>query len=278
MPPIFTNNFICDYPQGVITMDSTGSLRDRFRYDGFIIVKNLFNPEEIDRIREDAQYIFSLQMASKGYSYNYFDKEEFESSLYKFFKENHQAFINCGKHIQHLISLHRLSLDGRVIEILNSLGLSFPNICTRPVLYFNTKHLATKEIYHTMPAHQDQYSMEGSDDSTVVWVPLIDVTKNLGTLQVVPRSHTEGLVTIKSEEGFGIVNKYKDNDFISIELSKGDALFFSSCLVHRSGINITDSIRWSSHFRYNNMEDSDFIKRQYPHPYIYKPSSKIEPE
>ena len=116
------------------------------------------------------------------------------------------------------------------------------------------------------------------DDSTVVWVPLIDVTKNLGTLQVVPRSHTEGLVTIKSEEGFGIVNKYKDNDFISIELSKGDALFFSSCLVHRSGINITDSIRWSSHFRYNNMEDSDFIKRQYPHPYIYKPSSKIEPE
>lgn len=253
--------------------------QNSYKENGFLIVKNLFDKEEVEAIRNDAKYIFQLQLASKGYAWNYLndvDEKNFKTNLYSFFINHYQVFLNCGKHIQHLISLHRLSLDNRIINILKTLGLKFPNIATRPVLYFNTPHLAIKEVFYKTPSHQDAFSMDPSHDATIVWIPLINVNKNLGALEIVPASHKEGLLTVGTIEGLGLVDKYSDKDFTPVELNQGDALFFSSFLVHRSGNNITNSIRWSAHFRYNNMEDPYFIKRNYPHPYIYKPISKTE--
>jgi hypothetical protein len=46
-------------------------------------------------------------------------------------------------------------------------------------------------------------------------------------------------------------------------------------LLHQSGTNITNSIRWSCHFRYNNLADETFIARGFPHPYLYKPQEEL---
>jgi ectoine hydroxylase-related dioxygenase (phytanoyl-CoA dioxygenase family) len=83
-----------------------------------------------------------------------------------------------------------------------------------------------------------------------------------------------GLMTSSVVEGFGMVDRFKDGDFISVEMGVGDVIFFSSYLVHRSGNNSTDSIRWSANFRYNDVDDVCFIARKFPHPYIYKPADK----
>ena len=53
------------------------------------------------------------------------------------------------------------------------------------------------------------------------------------------------------------------------------ALFFSSLLVHQSGTNMSSSIRWSCHFRYNNLLEPTFIARGYPHPYLYRPQEEL---
>jgi len=242
--------------------------------NGYLITKNLVPPGDIHEIRKDAINIFKRQLGRCGYHpENY---EEFERDLYAFFLEDQEAFVNCGKHMQHTTSLHKLSLCPQILEVLKMLGLSSVTICTRPVLFANSKHLATKDIYHTIPAHQDMYSMDGSANAIVVWLPLINVTKSLGALQIVPKSHTMGLLTSSVTEGFGMVDRYKDDDFVSLELDVGDAVFFSSFLVHRSGDNSTDSIRWSANFRYNDVDDADFIARKYPHPYIYQPISKLK--
>jgi ectoine hydroxylase-related dioxygenase (phytanoyl-CoA dioxygenase family) len=116
--------------------------------------------------------------------------------------------------------------------------------------------------------------MGGSEDAIVVWFPLTNVTRELGALEVVPGSHTRGLLTSRFLEGFGLVDCYEDKDFVSVPLGMGDALFFNSYLVHRSGNNVTDNIRWSCHFRYNNLDDTTFINKKYPHPYIYTPTTK----
>ncbi len=47
-------------------------------------------------------------------------------------------------------------------------------------------------------------------------------------------------------------------------MEQGDALFMNSFLVHRSGTNVTDRIRLSMHFRYNDASESTFISRKYP--------------
>lgn len=249
----------------------------QFKENGFALARGFFQKEEVERVRIDAKNVFLKQLLRHGILKSDKPSErEFEAGLYAYFELHLQEFINCGKQIQHLVSLHRLSLTKQIEQVLREeLGLQFPNISTRPVLYFNSRFLAKEEVYWRVFPHQDWRSMQGSLDSAVVWVPLADVDAKLGALEVVPGSHRLGLLTTEVVNNFGKVDKFGDGDFVSVEAAQGDVLFFSSFLVHRSGVNITDSIRWSCHFRYNNLCEETFIERGYPHPYLYKPQEEL---
>jgi ectoine hydroxylase-related dioxygenase (phytanoyl-CoA dioxygenase family) len=173
------------------------------------------------------------------------------------------------------MSLHRLSLSDEVLSILHDLGLGDPNISVRPVMFFNSPHLAQQEFYWKTPPHQDWRSMQGSLDSVVAWIALVDVDAELGALEVVPGSHRRGLIADRFVDGFGQTDVFDDSDFTAVETRKGDALLFSSFLVHRSGTNRTDAIRWSAQFRYNNLAEETFVERGYPHSFIYKASEEL---
>jgi hypothetical protein len=249
---------------------------ESYKTNGYALLPRFFDPGEIDRIREDAKEIFRSQMRRCGIAAGEASEAEFEAGMFALFAADRAAFINCGKHAQHLIALHRLALDERVVRTLVELGVSFPNISTRPVLYFNALRLATKEVYFRLSAHQDWRSMQGSLDSVVVWVPLVRIDRALGALEVIPRSHRGGLLDAAMEDGYGHIRGPVDAEsFVPIEVEKGDALVFSTFLVHRSGTNVTESIRWSCHFRYNNLDEKTFIERGLPHPYVYKPCDEL---
>jgi len=247
-----------------------------YRRQGFLHLRRLFDRHEIERIRQEAMRVFRLQMSACGLTSPMGSSEsDFERALFQFFGQDVARFSNCGKQIQHLVSLHRLSLDQRILDVLQEMGLSFPNVSTRPVLYFNSRHLATKEVYWRVFAHQDWRSMQGSLNSAVVWVPLHDVNRQLGALEIVPESHRLGLLANDLIERFGKVDRFDDSDFQPVEVEQGDALIFSAFLVHRSGTNSTDSIRWSCHFRYNDLAEETFIARGYPHAYVYHPVDQL---
>lgn len=250
----------------------------QFRENGFLHVPNFFEKNEIEQIRREAKEVFLIQMYNLGFIDSMdISEEEFEKNLMRFFQQHLDRFINCGKQAQHLISLHRLGVDQRLVKTLNRLGLSFPNICTRPVMFFNSRHLAKKEVYWKVFAHQDWRSMQGSLDSIVVWIPLIDIDKSLGALEVVPGSHKLGLLDSEITDSFGKISDQSltDLEFVPLEVSQGDAVFFSAFLIHQSGNNVTDSIRWSCHFRFNNLNETTFIQRGLPNPYIYKPQEDL---
>lgn len=248
-----------------------------FKANGFAMASSFFQKEEVERVRSDAKDVFLAQLLRHGLlKSNDPSETEFEAGLFEYFKLDLQEFMNCGKQIQHLISLHRLSLNERIEQTLRAeFGFQFPNISTRPVLYFNSRFLAKEEVYWRVFPHQDWRSMQGSLDSLVVWVPLADVDVRLGALEVVPGSHKLGLLTTDVVNSFGKVERFTNDDFIPVEAVEGDVLFFSSFLVHRSGVNNTDSIRWSCHFRYNNLDEPTFVERGYPHPYFYKPQDEL---
>ena len=120
--------------------------------------------------------------------------------------------------------------------------------------------------------------MQGSLNAVVIWVPLIDVSRELGTLEIIPGSHLWGLQDSREDEWYRRIDGLSDQRYRSVEVKAGDALFFSAFLVHRSGNNVTDSIRWSCHFRYNDLEELTFVSRKYPNPYIYKPQQELVTE
>lgn len=253
------------------------SLIDQYKEKGFVLEKGFFRQQEIDRIREEAKEIFALQMARLGIVKSpELGEREFEEGMFEFFERDVATFANCGKQAQHLISLHRLSLDERIVGKLEELGLEFPNVSTRPVMYFNHRDLAKKEVYWKLSAHQDWRSMQGSLDSLVIWVPLVDVDEDLGALEIIPGSHKWGLLEAGMDEGYGeLEEEIEASDMVPVEVEKGDALFFSSFLAHQSGTNVTEHIRWSCHFRYNNLRERTFVDRGYPHPYLYQPQKEL---
>ena len=249
--------------------------------NGYILLKNFFQMYEVETILRDAKNIFFRQFVEKQYInakvLEEISDSAFDKFLYQLFEEDLVCISNCGKQAQHLISLHALSLHKKIIELLHHIGLTSPVISTRPVLYFNHRKLSRQKIYYKVDAHQDWRSMQGSLNSVVIWLPLVDINKELGALEILPGSHLQGLRTDHIDNGFGMVvlSENEKSKLMSVEVQKGDALLFSSFLIHQSGENITNSPRWSCHFRYNDLDESSFITRKYSHPYIYKPIEEL---
>ncbi len=247
-----------------------------YKKSGYYLYKNFFNSAEIENVQNEAKEIFINQFLSQQIiTSKYVSDAEFEIAIVNLFNNHFENYVNCAKQAQHLISLHLLSLDKKVIDKLKYFGLGFPVISTRPVMYFNKAKLAKAEEFFRVPPHQDWRSMQGSLNSMVIWVPLVDVPEELGALKVIPGSHKYGLVESKENVWYRQIDEVDLSKFISIEVERGDALFFSSFLIHSSGNNILDKIRWSCHFRYNDLDENTFIERGYPHSYIYKPIQEL---
>jgi len=243
------------------------SNKKQLEQKGFVILKNFFDKEYIQTLRQKAENIFKIQF--KRFNYN----GEFQENMIRLFNEHESIFINCGKIIQSgLLELYKLPVEDKLINEIKNLGLEFPNLCTRPVLYFNHPKLAKEEVYYKTPPHQDWSSMESSMDSVVVWVPLVDVNKENGSLIIYPNTHKLGILPFKTNGGFAKVETVGEG--IQTELEIGDIVIFSTLLIHESGDILNNTIRWSCHYRYTNMLDSDFIERGFPNPYIYKPITK----
>jgi phytanoyl-CoA hydroxylase len=235
--------------------------------DGFIIIKNFFEKEKINDLLESSKQIFQTQFDYLNYD------SDFKSNMIKLFNEHFDTFSNCGKMIQGgLIELYRLALDPSLINKIIELGVENPNMCTRPVLFFNHEKLAKEVQYYKTPLHQDWPSMLSSLNSLVVWVPLVDVDVNNGSIILYPGTHKFGPLNYSLSGGFSQVDEdyIKGITPIQPKMEVGDITIFSSLLVHKSGDILDDTIRWSCHFRYTDMGSKEFIERGYPTPYIYK--------
>jgi phytanoyl-CoA hydroxylase len=254
---------------------------DFYRKNGYLLLKNFFDKSEVDNVLNEARNVFRRQFEERNYAPSTtngkLNETQFNENMYRLFEEDFECLSNCGKQVQHLISLHTLSLKSEIVDLLLAAGLTSPTISTRPVMFFNHPRLAKQKVFHTVDSHQDWRSMQGSLNSVVIWVPLVNIPKELGALEILPGSHLHGLRTDHIEKGFGMV-KLTDEEtkkLLSVEVNVGDALLFSSFLIHQSGQNVTDRPRWSCHFRYNDLDEATFIERKFAHPYIYKPSEEL---
>jgi ectoine hydroxylase-related dioxygenase (phytanoyl-CoA dioxygenase family) len=268
---------------GDLTMpDSAMMLEEQlktYRKQGYLLIKGLFPLQTVTDIVDEAKSLFDLQMDRNGIVVEDMkDEAAFLGGLKALFESDYEAFLGAAKLCQHMLSLQRMGLDPKITENVQWMGLRHPTMCVKPILYFNSRYLAKTTGHYKTPPHQDWRSMQGSLDSMVVWVPLVDINQDLGALEVIPGSHLKGLQESVSDEWYRTLDnaEYSDSDFVPVEVEAGDALFFSSFLVHRSGNNITDRIRWSVHFRYNNALEPSFIERRFPHPYVvYRPQQEL---
>lgn len=224
---------------------------ETFNKDGYHVARGLLPIDLIQSLRNDIFKPFAP-----------FVSQPEDDGLFKLFHDDLPTYLACSKVCHQLPSLHKLGLSDAVMGQLN---LEFPTINTRPVLLFSSSKLAKHHFYWKAKAHQDSAIMLGGEKSVVVWIPLCDIKEELGYLEVIPGSHIEGqLHHVKEGPSYEIDDFVDESRFRSIEMKQGDVLFFSSALVHRSGINTSDSIRLTVSYRFDDLSDESFVQAKYP--------------
>lgn len=251
---------------------------DTYKRDGFVCLPKAVDPAEVNAIRHEAQAVFRQMFRKNGIVEQNPDEQGFADALYALFNASYQDFIGAARAAQHIITMHRFVVSERVTELLRGLGLTMPIVCVKPIIYFNSRHLAKIEGHFKTPSHQDWRSMQGSLNSVVIWVPLVDIDVSLGAIEFIPGSHLQGLATTEKDTWYRHIPATVAplEAFVPVEVKAGDLVLFSAFAVHRSGNNVTQAIRWSIHVRYNDATESTFVERGMPHPYaVYRPEQEL---
>ena len=249
-----------------------------YKEQGYVVLRNYLDKALVTQIYTETRQVFAEQIKRVLHqTVDIEDRTAFEQAMYALFEKDLKSFINCGKQVNHLLSLHRFGTDEAFTSAAAALGVDFPVISNRPTLLFNSPHLATRKDYWKMEAHQDWRPSQGSLDSITAWFPLTNCDTKLGALQVMPQSHYFGLLKTVEYGYYGEINEreLKDEDFMQLEFEVGDVLFFNALLVHRSGLNSTEDVRWSVQYRYNNLHEPTFIERGFPSPFNYRPDGEV---
>ena len=110
--------------------------------------------------------------------------------------------------------------------------------------------------------HQDYFYVKGDIETITAWIPLQDTSFREGCLMVMPGSHSDGPIS-HDVNVLAIAKIFYPSSIFGrevryVEMTRGDVLFFHSCLLHSSGNNISDVIRFSVQSRYLSARaDSD---------------------
>lgn len=113
----------------------------------------------------------------------------------------------------------------------------------------------------------DRYNLQ-SKNGAILWIPLIDTNKKNGTLMIKPGSQNS---TYKCSRKVSSGNKYKSEQILvqkkylrkykskSIDVKKNQCLTTFNGMFHKSGLNISNEIRFTIIVRFNNMLCKDFL-------------------
>ena len=108
--------------------------------------------------------------------------------------------------------------------------------------------------------------LPGSYNGITIWIPLQETPTLLGPLEVIPGSHREGLLPkndatdVKRSE---LTPMRDDDEFVTIPLGAGQARVFSNFLIHRSGPNRSNMVRFSIQVRFNDLASPEYARRKF---------------
>ena len=250
----------------------------QFRRDGFGVVRGLIGIDTLDRLAADIGSVFGRRARDLGLDTpDPVDQPGLSALLIRLFGHDRQAYIAAARQTQHLASVHRLGLAPELMQVVAELGLTVPALSTRPVIHFMADQLKIDGGYHKTPGHQDWRSVQGSLDGITIWLPLFDVGVHDYPLEVIRASHRGGLLpSVEDPFGHRIADGQVDEtDFSPVLVRRGDVIFFSGFLVHRTGNAGGGRVRIALSYRYNNAAEPSFVVRNYPSPYIYRPDMRL---
>jgi len=104
--------------------------------------------------------------------------------------------------------------------------------------------------------HQDFFYVKGNEQIVTAWIPLQDTAYENGCLMVMPGSSRLGPLDhdrkILGKRHFP--SNIFERDVRYVPMKRGDLLFFNALMLHSSGVNISDRVRFSVQARYSPLD------------------------
>ena len=112
------------------------------------------------------------------------------------------------------------------------------------------------------PWHQDNGYNKLKQGHFQFWVAMTEINKETGLLWLQPGSHKRGVMT-HNLDGTHQVCEGDPAGAVAVEAEPGDAILFSSLMLHRTSPNVGQKPRWAYVVEYMSLDQYD--------PYIRKP-------
>lgn len=234
--------------------------KEQFEADGYILMKALFDSEEIEMLRSTAH-------ADRELDNHSFSRADGEGGKVRLSLWNHP-----GDNIYGMFARCKKMVD-RAEDILGD-----------EVYHYHSKMiLKDPKIGGAWAWHQDYgYWYQNGlifPDLVSVFIAVDKATRANGCLQVIKGSHLMGRIDhILTGDQAGAdmerVNACLERmELIHCEMEPGDAIFFHSNLLHRSDQNTSEHPRWSMVCCYNTKNNDPYKESHHPG---YTPLLKVE--
>ena len=228
--------------------------------NGFYIAKNLINKDLIKDVNNNLKNHFDNQLL--------FLKKNVPDNIFDSMKTLHQVDLerykkttaSLWRKLRLYDLLHHENIQNFIKEVFGWEDIVIPG---GQVVHIQAKSLKIPNGYFGLVAHQDFPSVQGSLDGLVVWIPLVDIDKNRYPLEVIPKSHKNGILPSFENNNSSWEVKpecFQENDFIPVVCEEGDVIFMSNFTVHRSSQNGDDRLRLACSTRYDNAAEKTFIE------------------
>lgn len=229
-------------------LDRPAALRERMDREGYLFFRRLFEPAVLRDIRRQILEVCreagllapdsALDEALPAMSREDVQPDVLRSVQHRLFglEAVHVAF-----HSTTITSLaEKLIGEPIVPHVHKQVRVQFP--------------IQEGKAAQTTAAHQDFVYNQGSQEVYTCWVPLGDVPREAGGLQVVAGSHKHGVLEVHAPTPGSITLSLRDEDIkgrrVAPDYEIGDAIVFHSLTVHGAPPNRGQSLRLSMDCRY----------------------------
>ena len=238
---------------------------EHFDREGFVVVRDVVPGSYIQRLADEISAAIDQQarmLHEEGEITSLHEDLGFLDRATEIYKESTKIFetVYSGSHSGK--AMFELLTCPEILDIMEQ--LIGPEVIASSIYRLRPKLPFEKN--GEVPWHQDSGYFDTCADEHLVptcWVPLMDATIEAGCMEVLPRSHKQGVLrhywaNLTAPSLTVHPDHLPDQDPVPVPADIGDAVLMTNLTPHSSIPNNSGLIRWAADLRYNTPEAGDY--------------------
>jgi ectoine hydroxylase-related dioxygenase (phytanoyl-CoA dioxygenase family) len=216
----------------------------------YIIKKKRVSEESIRDLFNNFVDMSLLLGHQSEYSSNNFTDKKFNDLLIDLRKQKPQIFSAIYNNFQNGLGILKFFHNNNFVEDVTE----FMGAKENELLFLNCflRMDPPFDMKNTLDWHVDHSTNKYVNNGCTIWCPLQDTDVNNGTIKVLLNSVNEEFINKNQECLDRFIKKYNVQEDICVK--KKDILIFKNKLVHKSGFNKSDKIRFALLYHFEKID------------------------